>query len=381
MKQLVVGCLLTLAASPTAFASASVQAAAQATVADVRAAAAAGRNDDAWAILDRLPAEPATVAAAVELALAPKTPLVAVTRLPFLGDRTARMSLISSGISQGASAANDIRLTACAVVVRTSADAGCTEFLDAVTRGTQGHAMDRARLWVLRRVMGEQPAALPNGWEAAITGSSAVEAASWSELPPASRVRLLEPMLVSQDRATLITALATLQAIPGPEALAIWRRLSAEGRLTYPGARNQILVGLARHGDPESVQVLAPIQGQLPVSDRLTLAQGRAERKEPSGTPELVSLVNIGAEHEALRAAEILATLGAASSVLPRVRTWVRDGSSQLRERWLAVAARLDLGATAEIVQRLTSEDEAVRLAAAVAVTAAAARRSRQTGL
>ena len=78
---------------------------------------------------------------------------------------------------------------------------------------------------------------------------------------------------------------------------------------------------------------------------------------------------------------ELLATLGAASSVLPRVRTWVRDGSSQLRERWLAVAARLDLGATAEIVQRLTSEDEAVRLAAAVAVTAAAARRSRQTGL
>jgi len=229
--------------------------------------------------------------------------------------------------------------------------------------------------------MGEQPAALPNGWEAAITGSSAIEAANWFELPPASRVRLLEPLLVSQDRGTLISALATLQGIPGPEALAIWRRLSAEGRLTYPGARMQILVGLARHGDPESVQALAPLQGQLPVSDRLVLAQGRAERKEPSGTPELVSLVNIGAEHEALRSAEILATLGAASSVLPRVRTWVRDGSGPLRERWLALAARLDLGATAEIVQRLTSEDEAVRLAAAVAVTTAAARRSRQSGL
>ncbi len=377
MKQLVVGCVLAVAASATAFASASHPAAAQATVADVRAAAAAGRTDEAWAILDKLPAEPATVAAAVELALAPKTPLVAVTRLPFLGDRTARMSLISPG----ASTTNDLRLTACAVIVKLSADAGCTEFLDAVTRGSQGHAMDRARLWVTRRLMGEQPAALPNGWEAAITGSSAVEAASWSELPPASRVRLLEPLLLSQDRGTLISALATLQPIPGPEALAIWRRLSAEGRLTYPGARNQILVGLARHGDPESVEALAPIQGQLPVSDRLVLAQGRAERKEPSGTPELVSLVNIGAEHEALRAAEILAALGSTSSISARVRTWVRDGSGALRERWLALAARMDLGATAEIVQRLTSEDEAVRLAAAVAVTTAAARRSRQTGL
>mgnify|MGYP000638315719 CR=1 FL=1 len=373
MKPLVVGCVLALAVNATVLVGAAPQAAAQPTVADVRTAAAAGRTDEAWAILDRLPADAATVAAAVELALAPKTPLVAIARLPFLGDRAARLSLASTTEGQ--------RLTACAVIVRLSADAGCTEFLDAVTLGRQGHAVDRARLWVLRRIMGEQPAALPNGWEAAITGSSAIEAANWFELPPASRVRLLEPLLVSQDRGTLISALATLQGIPGPEALAIWRRLSAEGRLTYPGARMQILVGLARHGDPESVQALAPLQGQLPVSDRLVLAQGRAERKEPSGTPELVSLVNIGAEHEALRSAEILATLGAASSVLPRVRTWVRDGSGPLRERWLALAARLDLGATAEIVQRLTSEDEAVRLAAAVAVTTAAARRSRQSGL
>jgi hypothetical protein len=373
MKQMVAGCVVALAVNATAFADASSQAAAQATVADVRAAAAAGRTDDAWAILDKLPADAATVAAAVELALAPKTPLVAVTRLPFLGDRTARMSL--------ASTADDRRLTACAVVVRLSADAACTEFLDAVTRGTRGHAVDRARLWVTRRLMGGQPAAMPNGWEAAITGSSALEVAMWPELPPASRVRLIEPLLSSQDPATLISALVTLQAIPGPEALAIWRRLSSEGRLTYPGARTQILVGLARHGDPESVKALAPHLGQLSVSDRLVLAQGRAERKEPSGTPELVSLVNIGAEHEALRAAEILATLGGASSISARVRIWVRDGSLPLRERWLAVAARLDLGATAEVVQRLTSEDEAVRLAAAVAVTTAAARRSRQTGL
>jgi hypothetical protein len=368
MKRLVAGCLVALVVNAAAPAGAW----AQATVADVRTAAAAGRTDDAWAILDKLPAEPATVAAAVELALAPKTPLVAVSRLPLLGDRTARISIASN--------TNDLRLTACAVVVRLSGDAGCTEFLDAVTRGNQGHAMDRARLWVLRRTMGEQPAALPNGWEAEITGSSAIEAANWPELPPASRVRLLEPLLASQDRGTLISALATLQGIPGPEALAIWRRLSAEDRLTYPGARMQILVGLARHGDPESVQALQPIQGQLAVSDRLVLAQGRAERKERSGIPELVSLVNIGAEHEALRSAEILGTLGSASSVLPRVRTWVRDGSGPLRERWLALAARLDLGATAEIVQQLTSEDEAVRLAAAVAVATTAIRRSPQTG-
>lgn len=374
MKKLAARCvLLAIGVAAASTVGTAQQAASQPSVADVRAAAAAGRTDDAWAILDKLPADPATVAAAVELALAPKTPLVAVTRLPFLGDRTARMSLSST--------ADDLRLTACAVVVRLSADAGCTEFLDAVTRGTRGHAVDRARLWVIRRLMGEQPAALPNGWEAAITGSSALEVAMWPELSPASRVRLIEPLLSSQDPATLISALVTLQAIPGPEALAVWRRLSAEGRLAYPGARTQILVGLARHGDPESVKALAPHLGQLSVADRLVLAQGRAERKEPSGMPELVSLVNIGAEHEALRAAEVLATLGGASSISARVRTWVRDGSIPLRERWLAVAARLDLGATAEVVQRLTSEDEAVRLAAAVAVTTAAARRSRQTGL
>jgi hypothetical protein len=212
---------------------------------------------------------------------------------------------------------------------------------------------------------------LPIGWEAEVTGSSALELAAWPELPAASRVRLLEPLVKSPDPGNVIAALATLQLVPGPEALALWHRLAAEGGPSYPGAKTQIMVGLARHGDAESLKTLAPYVGQLSVSDRLVLALGRAERREVTGVNELVSLVNIGAEHESLRAAEALASVGRSSSVeMRRVATWIRDGSPGLRERWLAAAARLNLGAAAEVVRRLTSEDEAVRVAAAVAVAA-----------
>ena len=371
MKHWVTGCLvvLTLSGNVAAYGPRQ-QPGSQVTIASVRAAAAAGRRDDAWAMLNRLPIEISTVELAVELALTPRTQVVEASRLPFLADRTARLSLDNVAV--------DKRLTACAVVVKVSSDASCSQLLDATTRGDSGTALDRARLWVLRRLLGEQPAALPAGWEAEVLGSSALEAATWPELPSASRVRLLEPMATSQDPGKAIAALATLQIIPGPEALALWRRLSTEGGPSYPGARTQIQVGLARHGDAESLKALAPYLGQLSVADRLVLAQGRAERREASGVTELVSIVNIGAEHEAVRAAEVLAGIANAPSISVRVNTWVRDGSLALRERWLAVAARLKLGASAEVVRRLTSDDDAVRLAAAVAVAAATASPPRQ---
>jgi hypothetical protein len=343
------------------------QASPQPSIAAVREAAARGQMDEAWTMLDSLPADEATVAVAVELALAPKTPLVAAPRLPFLADRTARLSLPSTEA--------DRRLTACAIVVRLSADPPCQAQLDATRRGTGGNALDRARLWVTRRLLGEQPEVLPSGWETGITGSSALEVATWAELPAASRVRLLEPLLTSQDQGNVIAAMATLQGIPGAEALATWRRLSSQGAPTYPGARTQILVGLARHGDAESLAVIEPFQGQLSVSDRLVLAQGRAERRDVSGLQELVALVNVGAEPDAVRAAEAIGILGGSTAVEPRVRVWIRDGSRPLRERWLLAAARLHLGASPEVVRHLTSDDEAVRLAAAVAVAAAATAR------
>jgi hypothetical protein len=186
-------------------------------------------------------------------------------------------------------------------------------------------------------------------------------------------VRLIEPLVTSQMLGDVIAALATLQTIPGPEALAVWHRLAAPGGPSYPGARTQILVGLARHGDAESVKALAPYLAQLSDSDRLVLAQGRAERGDAGARAELMDVLNTGLEHQAVRAAETLAALGGGASVDLRVRRWVRESSGALRERWLAVAARLNLGATPEIIQCLTSEDEGVRLAGAVAVAAAAA--------
>ena len=359
------GLVLAALSVPVSATESGQQAGVQPTVAAVRQAAAAGRSEEAWALLDRMPVEKATVELAVELALAPKTSSVTATRLPFLADRTARMSLSSQQL--------DRQLTACAVVLRTTSDAACLEQLNTVTRGTSGTAIDRARLWTIRKLLGEQPAALPIGWEAEVLGSSALEVAAWPELPAASRVRLLEPLVKSPDPGNVIAALATLQLVPGPEALALWRRLSTEGGPSYPGAKTQIMVGLARHGDSESLKALAPYLGQVSVNDRLVLALGRAERREASGVNELVSLVNNGAEHESLQAAEALASVGRSSSVeMRRAANWVRDGSPGLRERWLAVVARLNLGASAEVVRRLTDDDEAIRLAAALAVATAA---------
>lgn len=366
------GLLLTALDIRLSAAESGQQAGVQPTAAAVRQAAAAGRSEEAWALLERMPAEKATVEVAVELALAPKTASVAANRLALLADRTARLSLSSQQL--------DRQLTACAVVLRTTTDAACLEQLNTVERGTTGTALDRARLWSTRKLLGEQPAALPIGWEAEVLGSSALEAAAWPELPAASRVRLLEPVVSSRDPGNVIAALATLHMVPGSEALALWRRLSTEGGPSYPGAKTQIMVGLARHGDLESLKALAPYMGQVSVGDRLVLALGRAERREASGVNELVSLLNSGAEHEVLQAAEALASVGRSGSVeMRRVATWIRDGSPALRERWLAVAARLNLGASAEVVRRLTDDDEAVRLAAALAVAAAAVN-SRQAG-
>jgi len=375
MRHWAVGLLIASVVSASVAAQGAVsQTTAQPTVASVRATAAAGRREEAWRMLDGLPVEKSTVDVAVELALAlaPARQSVEATRLPFLADRTARLSLDSKDA--------DRRLTACAVVVKMTADVACAEQLAGITRGAAGTAVDRVRLWVIRRMFGESPASLPAGWEAEVLGSSALEVATWPELPAASRVRLLEPMVTSDDPGKAIAALATLQTIPGAEALAVWRRLSAPGGPSYPGARTQILVGLARHGDPESTKALAPYLGQLSMSDRLVLAQGRAERREASGVNELVSILNTGAEQDAVRAAETLAGIAGAPSINARVSTWVREGVPGLRERWLSVAARVKLGASVDVIRRLTSDDEVVRLAAAVAVTATSAGLSRQPG-
>ena len=364
MKWLVAIGLVAAAGSTTLFAVRSQQQQGPPpTATAVREAAAAGRSADAWAMLNRMPIEMPTVELAVELALAPKSQSALAGHLPFLADRTARLSIESKAL--------DRQLTACAIVVRMTSDAACTEQLASTTRGSGGTTLDRVRLWVTRRLFGEQPEALPPGWEQDVLGSSALEVATWTELPAASRVRLLEPMVTSPDPGRAIAALATLQTIPGPEAEALWRRLAAGGGPTYPGAKTQITVGLARHGDPESTSSLAPYLNRMSASDRLVLAQGRAERRDATAVSELVGFVNTGAEHDAVRAAEALASIGGAKAIDGRVATWVGNGSIALRERWLAVAARLNLGASPSVVRLLTSDDEAVRLAAAVAVATA----------
>lgn len=335
------------------------------TEAQVRAAVSRGEAAEAWGLLDRMPANRATVNLAVEIALAQKAPQVEDFRLPLLADRTARLSVDSNDAAA--------RVIACAVTTRLGGSVPCAQYLVSVTTGREGTAIDRARAWVALRLLGASPAALAAGWENDVRGSSALELAAWSELPAASRVRLLEPLIASTDVGNQIAALATLQQVPGPEALALWRSLAASGRApSYPGARTQITVGLARHGDAESLKTLAPADAQLSTSDRLVLAIGRAERGDASGRAALVTFVNSGSEPDAVRAAEALALSGAEPRIESRVRSFLRDGGSPLRVRWLSVAARLRLGDTPEVVGHLDDDSEEIRVAAALAVAVAA---------
>jgi hypothetical protein len=337
------------------------------TEAQVRAALTRGETAEAWRLIERMPTDRATVNLAVELALAQKAPRVAAERLPLLADRAARLSVDSNDVAS--------RVVACAVTTRIGGSVPCAQYIVSVTSGREGTAIDRARAWVALRLLGASPAALPDGWESDVRGSSALELAAWSELPAASRVRLLEPVIASTDVGNQIAALATLQQVPGPEALALWRALAAPGRVppppSYPGARTQIMVGLARHGDPESVKTLAPAEAQLSPSDRLVLAMGRAERNDPAGRAALITIVNSGNETDAVRAAEALAISGAEPRIDTRVRSFIRDGGLPLRARWLAVATRLNLGDTPEVVGHLDDDSEEVRVAAALAVARA----------
>lgn len=335
------------------------------TAAQVRAVAARGEAAEAWGLLDRMPVDRATVDLAVEIALAQKAPRVADFRLPLLADRSARLSVDSNDVAA--------RVIACAVTTRLGGSVPCAQYLVSVTTGREGTAIDRARAWVALRLLGATPAPLTAGWESEVRGSSALELAAWSELPAASRVRLLEPLIASTDVGNQIAALATLQQVPGPEALALWRSLAAPGRTpSYPGARTQVTVGLARHGDAESVKTLASAEAQLSPADRLVLAIGRAERGDAAGRAALITFVNSGNELDAVRAAEALAIAGAEPRIESRVRSFIRDGGAPLRARWLSVAARLALGDTPEVVGHLDDDSEEIRVAAALAVAVAA---------
>lgn len=344
------------------------------TAEQVRAAVARGETDAAWALLEQMPVQRETLNLAVDVALTSKAPTVAANRLPLLADRAARISVDANDI--------DIRLSACAVVTRLAGSVPCAEYLQAISSGRDGSALDRARAWLVLKVLGSSPAPLPTGWEGEVRGASALELAAWPDLSAASRVRLLEPLLTSPDVGNQIAAMTTLQLVPGPEALAVWRDLSAPGRQppapSHPGARTQILVGLARHGDAESLKTLAPVEAQLSASDRLVLAMGRAERGDPAGKAALITMVNSGNEMDAVRAAEALASSlgpgGTEPRIESRVRAFVRDGGPPLRTRWLHVAARLNLGNTPDVVRHLTDDREDVRVAAAVAVAVAATR-------
>ncbi len=338
------------------------------TATDVRAALKAGEPDRAWKLIAAMPVSGDTVDLAVEVALSAKAPEVDRSRLPLLADRAARLFIEADDRGR--------RLTACAIVTRLDGSVPCGELLMGVTTGQSGTAIDRARAWVALRVMGGTPAALPAGWEGEVRGASALELAAWPDLPAASRVRLLEPLLSSQDIGAQIAAIATLQTVPGPEALAAWRRLSDPARVppppTYPGARTQIQVGLARVGDAEALKVVTPVESQLSSSDRLVLAMGRLERGDPAGRAALITLVNSGNEVDAVRAAEALGQTGPEPRIAARVRAFVRDVGPPLRARWLQAAARLQLGNTPEVVRHLTDPSDDVRVAAAVAVAVAA---------
>ncbi len=337
-------------------------------LARAQALAAEGRRDDAWRLIEPLPVSPEVLALGVQLALAPKAPTVDAARLSWLADRGARVVLAESAA---------LRVEACAIVTRLTGDAECAKTVMDLTRGVAGTVLDGARVWVALRRLGQTPPPLPNGWEGGVLGSTALELAAWPELPAASRVRLLEPLVTSQDPGVLIAALTTLQLVPGPEAEAVWRRLAAAPVPAVPGVRTLITVGLARVGDAESLKTLAPHEGSLSSSDRLALAMGRAERGDRAGRAALATMVNAGDELTALRAAEALAGLGGDPVVHTRVRQLVRAGDPPLRWRWLGVAGRLGLGDSAEVVFHLNDRDPEVRLAASLAVTLAAIRTPR----
>lgn len=330
-----------------------------------RAAIAAGQPDDAWRWLDQAPVTEDTLRVGVDLALAPRAPRVEDRRLPWIADRAARLGL--------ASRVAEVRAAACAVVVRFSGDRDCaTEILEAAKPFARP-AAERARAWRVQQWLGAQPPALSADWEREVRGAVALEMGAWTELPPASRVRLLEPLLASQDMGDQIAALVTLQTVPGPDALAVFTRLAATPP-SFPGARTLITVGLARHGNAEARAALAPVETQLSAGDRMALAVGRMERGDPAGRAALITFVTSGAEPDAVRAAELLATAGPEPRIEQRVQAFVREASPAVRVRWIELAGRLGLGNTPDVIRHTLSDDDATRVAAGLAVAVRAVR-------
>jgi hypothetical protein len=325
-----------------------------------RAAHAAGQPEAAWQWLSQTAAtDGEALRLGVQLATTGAPARVDERHLPWIAERAAR-AVLADGRAE-------LRGIGCAVVIRFSGDRACAEDVMEAAKPHARPAAERARAWRVQRQLGAEPALLASDWEREVRGAAALEMGAWVELPPSSRVRLLEPLLASGDVGDQIAALVTLQTVPGPEALAVFTRLAGSPP-SFVGARTLVTVGLARHGNREAIAALAPVERQLSAGDRLALAVGRLERRDPAGRMALVDMVNTGAEPEALRAAEVLAGFGPEPRVVSRILGFVRDVGPGSRARWLDVAGAFGLGDAPDVVRHTVSDDAATRAAAALAV-------------
>jgi HEAT repeat protein len=335
--------------------------------------AATGRADEAWTRWNALPPTADTLRLGVRLAIATRQ----LPRAIDLYDRLAKtmgtpdrasLSTLAVAVADSLAADPDLdaRLPACAAALTLQpSDAICRKGIDEFVKSTDADERAFAYYSLFNSGIRVSPSDLSAAQQNMGTAMRLRIARIMSRVPAADRVFILQPVLTDPDVATRYQGLLVLGAIPGEEAATALRRERSAAQA--PPLKTAVLIGLARHGDTESIDALA---GLLPVLDGYEKAQAAAalaQAKRNTGLTQLAGSLDRGAELERLAAAEAAATIQpeAARRVIIDILT---AGSPAVRQRALIVAGSLGLGTDPAVYRRLSDFSPVIRAAAVAAI-------------
>jgi hypothetical protein len=339
--------------------------------AEILALAGAGRGAEAWQRWAALPSTPETLRFGVTLAVASHQlprglDLYAdLTKKVGAADRGALAALAVAAADDLATSADlDARLPACAAALALNpADLICRKGLDEIANGAD---IDE-RAWAFYALADAGVQVRPQDLNAAQRDMGPAMrlriAQTMTHLPAADRVFMLQPILSGADVAMHYQALLILGTIAAPEAAdALRNERGASGPL-----KNAVLIGLARHGDAESIEAVGRLLPTLDGYEKVQAAAALMQARVSDGATQLQRSLRSTSELERVAAVDAVARTqpAAAREALLEMLT---TGTPAVRERALALAGKLELGTDPAVYRRLTDLSPNVRALAVRAV-------------
>jgi len=260
----------------------------------------------------------------------------------------------------------EARLPACAAALALNpADAACRKAIDDVVKSTDSDERAFAYFSLVDVGVRVAPAEVSQAERAMSPAMRLRVARVMTRLPAADRVFMLQPILSGQDNAIRYQAMLVLGTIPGAEAAAALQR-ERGGDLPGP-LKNALLIGLARHGDAESLDALTTLLPLLSSFEKAQAAAALAEARRNAGATQLQTSLQSGSELERLATIEAVGKSQPEAARRAAIEL-LTTGTPAVRQRALFAAGALEFGTDPAVYRRLTDPTPAIRAAAVAAI-------------